>query len=501
MAQTILAFDLGTSGTKASLFDISGRVIASATAAYDTAYVHPNWAEQNAEDWWRAVCSTSHDLLAQPGVHADQIAVIALCGHMMGVLAVDEHGQPLRSSIIWADQRAIEETNAMRAACGDEAIYRQTGHRLSSAYCGAKMLWIHNHQPEVYARTRYFLQVKDYIGYRLSGTFATDYSDASGTHLFDLVAHRWSNELIQAVGLDADRLPPVYPSSQVIGEVTSSAARATGLPAGIPVVIGGGDGACATVGAGAVVAGDAYTYIGSSAWVAAASSAPVFDPGQRTVTFAHLDPALYCPLGAMQSAGASYAWLSKTLHGSSDELDAAVSDSPVGANALLFLPYLMGERAPYWNPLARGTFVGLTLSHTRGDLTRAVLEGVAMNLWSILRVLIEQSVPIGQIRFIGGGAQSVVWRQILADVFGLPVLIPELLAEATAWGAAVAGGVGVGLFKGFDAARQHTTVAATIQPNPRAVERYAALYELFGQTYQALVPVYDGLAAFGTKLG
>ncbi len=497
MTKTILAFDLGTSGTKASLFDLQGRVIASATASYETAYPHPTWAEQNADDWWRAVCTTSRELLGQPGVRAENIAVIALCGHMMGVLPVDERGQPLRPSIIWADQRATHETELMRAVCGDSAIYQQTGHRLSPAYCAAKMLWIKHHEPDIYARTRYFLQVKDYIAYRLSGVFATDYSDASGTHLFDLAERCWSQDLIAALSLDADQLPPVFPSAQVIGQVTSEAARVTGLRAGIPIVIGGGDGSCATVGAGAVVSGDAYVYIGSSAWVCAATDQPLLDPGQRIVTFAHLDTKLYCPLGAMQSAGAAYAWLSKTLQGDSTELDAAVVNSSIGANALLFLPFMMGERAPLWNPMARGVFLGLTPSHTRGDLTRAVLEGVALNLCSILKVLTSQGVAVEQIRFIGGGAQSSVWRQILADVFGIPILIPELLSEATAWGAAVAGGVGMGLFKNFDAARQHTNIAATIEPDLRAVRRYAELHKLFGQTYQALIPIYEGLAKFG----
>lgn len=496
MAPYILAHDLGTSGNKASLFDVEGRVVASAAAAYETAYPQPNRAEQNAADWWRAVWTTSKAILAQPGIRADQIAVIALSGHMMGILPVDESGVPLRSSIIWADQRATQEAEAIKATCDEAVIYRRTGHLVSPAYCGAKMLWVKNHQPELYAQTRCFLQVKDYIAYRLTGVLATDYSDASGTNLFDLDRRAWASDLIAAMGLDEERLPPAYPSTAVIGEITRSAAQETGLRVGTPVVIGGGDGASATVGAGAVESGDAYTYIGSSAWVGAASGHPVYEPAQRTVTFAHLDPTLYCPLGAMQSAGAAYSWLSQTLCGQSAELDPAAAQSPIGANALLFLPYLMGERSPYWNPLARGTFIGLTLSHNRGDLTRAVLEGVAMNLRIILEALTAQGVPIQRMRLIGGGAQSLVWRQILADVFGIPVLIPDLLAEATAWGAAVAGGVGVGLFSGFDAARRHTQIAATIEPDRRAHERYAELYALFQQTYQALVPIYSGLTRF-----
>ena len=499
--QYILAHDLGTTGNKATLFDAAnGKAVGSAFGAYETAYPRPNWAEQDPGDWWHAVRGSTHELLAASGIAQGDIAVLSFSGMMMGALPVDAAGVPLRSSIIWADQRATYEAKFLADCCDAEEVYRRTGHRAGASYTAAKMLWIQRQQPELYASTHQFLQAKDYAAYKLTGVFATDYSDASGTNLYDLERRDWAVDMIEALGLDPGKLPPVHPSTAVIGHVTPEAAAATGLLAGTPVVIGGGDGGCATVGAGSVSPGDAYNYIGSSSWIAVTAKQPLYDPRMRTFTFAHLDPELYFPTGTMQSAGGSYDWLERLLRGEGeeklyDELGAAAAGVGPGAKGLLFLPYLIGERSPHWNPLARGVFVGLSMAHGRAEMARAVLEGVAFNLKIILDAFLEQGAAIEAMRLIGGGARSPLWRQILADIYELPILRPALLAEATSLGAAIAGGVGVGLYPDFSVAHQFVQVEEAEQPDKAHQERYTALYELFQQSYVALEPIFEQLGA------
>ncbi|MHB1293697.1 MAG: xylulokinase [Anaerolineae bacterium] len=501
MPSLILAHDLGTTGDKASLFSAEGELLAGAFEPYATAYPRPGWAEQDPADYWRAVCASTGRLLAGVGLwSARDIAVVSFSGQMMGCLPIDRAGRPLRTSIIWADQRAEGEAAILAERVGRERVYALTGHRAGPNYTAAKMLWLRAHQPDLWAQTWIVLQAKDYVAYRLTGQAATDYSDASGTNLFDLAARRWSQEILDALELDPALLPPAVPSATVIGEVTPEAAKATGLAAGTPVVIGGGDGACATVGAGVVNPADAYNYIGSSSWISFVSRTPLCDPAQRTFTFAHLDPDYLFPTGTMQCAGGSYDWLERLLRGEGEErllaqLDAQAATVAPGAHGLFFLPYLIGERSPHWNPRARGAFVGLSMTHGRAEMARAALEGVAFNLRIILDAFRQQGAPIQALRLIGGGARSAVWRQILADVFNLPILRPKLLAEATSLGAAVAGGVGVGLFADYGVAARLVEVTPGEEPNAGAAARYDALYEVFQQVYQQLAPVYERIAA------
>jgi xylulokinase len=500
MAELILAHDLGTTGNKASLFDSSGHLVASAFVAYETYYPHPGWAEQNAADWWRATCQSTQQLLGTCGRAAGEIGVVSFSGEMMGCTAVDAAGRPLRTSIIWADQRAERQARMLAECVGRDRVYQITGHRASSNYTAAKAVWLREQEPEVYAQTHKILQAKDYVAYRLTGRYATDYSDASGTNLFDLRQRRWSTEILDALELGPDLLPAALPSSTVIGTVTRTAAQESGLAAGTPVAIGGGDGACATAGAGVVQPADAYNYIGSSSWISFVSRDPLYDPQQRTFTFAHLDPEYVFPTGTMQCAGGSYDWLERLLRGDGDErlyaeMEALASVIEPGARGLFFLPYLIGERSPHWNPHARGAFVGLTMAHGRGEMARAVLEGVAFNLRIILDAFRDQGAHISALRLIGGGARSPLWRQVLADVFGLPVLRPQLLVEATSLGAAIAGGVGVGLFPDYRIAEELVQVEPGEAPQPTAVTRYEELYGLFRETYEALARIYDQIAA------
>jgi xylulokinase len=492
----ILAHDLGTTGNKANLFNESGALIASHTEHYEVSYPHPAWAEQDADAWWRAVAKSTQALLAKMPEAKDAIAAVSFSGQMMGVVPVDVQGNALRSCIIWADQRAVQEADDFVARCGADAIYTSTGHRASAAYTAAKMLWLKRHQPEIYAATHKFLFAKDYCVLKLTsdgigGEAVTDYSDASGSTLFDLASRRWRADFLDALELDEGKLPDAVASQSVVGSVTQSAAAQTGLHAGTPVVIGGGDGACATIGAGCIEPGEAYCVLGTSSWIAMTTYAPILDAQKRTFTFHNLPANAYMPTGTMQTACASRDWLIRVL--GAEVPDDAIARVSAGAQGLMFLPYLIGERSPWWNPKARGAFVGLSMVHDKAEMARAVLEGVAFNLKIILETFKEGGASIPTIRLIGGGAQSQVWQQILADVWNMPIHLPELLSEATSWGAAVAGGVGVGLYPGWEIAKAQTRTGRVVEPNPHNTARYAEHYALFKQTYLALEPVYNKL--------
>mgnify|MGYP005839756069 FL=1 len=488
----ILAHDLGTSGNKATLFDAQGHLVNSAFAPYDTAYPRPNWAEQNPQSWWEAVCSTSQKLLASSNISANKIAAIGFSGMMMGCLPVAADGAPLRSCIIWADQRAQEEAAFVAGRCGADEVYLRCGHRTSPAYCAPKILWVRNHQPDIYARAAKFLVPKDYIVHRLTGEFATDYSDASGTLLFDLTARRWHQPFLDALGLSADQLPTPYSSNTVVGHVTPHAARESGLAPGTPVVIGGGDGSCAGVAAGVIEPGTAYCVIGTSAWISVSTLTPAPDPQQRTMTFHHVHPERYAPMGVMQLAGGARDWAWKTLSDGDFDLDVAAAAVEPGAEGLIFLPYLMGERSPWWDPQARGAFVGLSMQHNKPQMARAVLEGVAFGLRQILDSLREQTPDIDALRLIGGGGKSRLWPQILADIFGTPIHMLELTGEATSWGAAVAAGVGVSLYD-WSIAAERSQVVRIIEPIAANRPRYEVLLERFTESYLALKPVFGRL--------
>ena len=499
----ILAHDLGTTGDKATLFDSLGGARASSFSGYETQYPQPNWAEQNPLDWWRAVCLTTRQLLSSSGISPEAVACVTFSGQMQGCVLVNRQSQPLRSAIIWADTRAVDEARRLVERIGMQAAYRIMGHRLSASYSAAKLLWVRDHQPELFKSTYKMLQAKDFVVARLTGRFVTDYSDASVTNLYDLEAHDWSPVLLDAAGLERDLLPELHASTDVAGEAMPDPAAEIGLLPGTPVVIGGGDGACAAAGAGVVDEGSAYNYLGSSAWIGIATPRPVYDPQMRTLTLAALDPKMYAPLGVMQAAGGSYQWLRDTfclpekeaaarLGASAYELmDRLAEQAPPGAGDLLFLPYLLGERSPRWDEKARGAFFGLSMSHGRPEIVRAVLEGVTYNLRVILEAFLQQGVSISAMRVIGGGAKSTTWRQLMADIYGLPVQSPALLAEATSFGAALAGGIGVGLYKSFDLARELTPVVATALPNPTPKPVYDRMYALFNRAYETFKPLYE----------
>ncbi|MDR1744504.1 MAG: FGGY-family carbohydrate kinase, partial [Planctomycetota bacterium] len=404
MSRLLLAHDLGTTGNKATIFSEEGELIDSVSHEYPTEYAPGGFVEQDPDHWWESVRATTQKLMAShdPG----SVAAISFSGQMMGCLCVDKNGVPLRKHILYSDQRSTAQEKAFREKGGADAIYRITGHRASASYGATKLMWVRDNQPDIYKKTHRMLNAKDYITFRLTGRMIAEPTDASSTNLYDLVKGDWSDDLVAAAGIRRDVLPEIIPSIGVVGELTRETAEAIGLRPGIPVVAGAGDGMAAGVGAGSVAPGLTYNYLGSSSWIATTSATPLYDPAQRTFTWAHAVPGMFHPTGTMQTAAGSYAWLKREIcHEEAARAEAAgksayafmnetaAAASP-GCNGLLYLPYLLGERSPRWNPLARGGFVGLTMTHTRGDVARSVLEGVSMNLAVILNIFREQGMRV-----------------------------------------------------------------------------------------------------------
>ena len=504
----ILAHDLGTSGNKATLYAADGSAHGSVFASYETRFFNGCWAEQDPEDWWKAVCISTRQLLEMSGVAPRDVAAVALSGQMMGCTPVDAEGRALRPSMLYCDQRATAEADAILSRMPLADFYRIVGHRASASYTLEKLMWLRANEPEVFAKTAKTLCAKDYVNFRLSGRMATDYSDASGTNAFDINAFKWSDEVLSCAGIPKDLFPEALPSTTILGGLLPDAAAAAGLVAGTPVAVGGGDGSAAGVGVGCVRPGSAYNCMGSSSWIALTAKEPVVDPGMRTMNWAHCVPGCLHPSGTMQTAGSSFKWLAEQLCAEEAAeaartgvskyalIDAKAATSPAGANGVLFLPYMLGERTPWWNPDARGAFIGLNLATKRPDMLRAVLEGVAMNLGYIVDIFRDGGVSFdGGLRIIGGGAQSRVLRQILADACGCPVHTLQSTAEATSMGAAVIGGVACGMFRGFDVVDDLLKTSETVSPDPARVEFYRGRTKVLAKAYKSLVGVYADLAA------
>jgi xylulokinase len=512
MTRYLLAHDLGTSGNKATLFTEFGELVGSTISSYDTHYFNVNWAEQNPQDWWQAVCVSTQELLAKSSIDPQAIAAVSFSGHMMGCLCVDQDGNPLRPHILWADMRAQLQASQILAQIPAERFYKIVGHRCSASYSLAKFMWVRDNEPEIFARTYKMIHAKDWLVFKLTGVILSEFSDASGTNALDITTLNWSDEIIRASGISRDKFPDLVPSTHIAGGVTTEAAIATGLAEGTPVVMGGGDGLCGTVGAGCTREGIVHTCLGSSSWVSFATNKPLFDQQQRTFNWVHMIPGMYCPCGTMQTAGSSVSWLKREIATLETEqakqsgvsayelMYEQMAEAPAGSNGVIFLPYLLGERAPRWNADAKGSFLGIKMESTRGDIMRSVLEGVAMNLGIIIDIYREYGYPVSEMVLIGGGAKNDLWCQILADVWNAAVHRLNFLDEATSMGAAVSAGVGVGIYKDFSAIEQYIAVAKSYEPDRQTVDIYKEIKTIFDQAYQALLPVFPELSKLGKKI-
>lgn len=490
----LLAHDLGTSGDKATLFTHDGQLLKSAVTAYPCHYFDGNRAEQDPRDWYDAVCRSTRTLLE--GIDPAEVAGVSFSGHMMGAVLLDKGGELLRPAIIWADQRAAAEQRQLSERVGDGTFYAITGNRNNPTNSIAKIMWVQDNEP-CGARIAKALNSKDYIIYCLTGALGTDYSDASGTGAFDLGSFSWSREILVAAGVSPDIMPELQPSTALAGHVTSEAAQLTGLLEGTPVYRGCGDGTAASVGAGMHADGEGYCCLGSSAWVCCKSSTPLLDTRMQTFNLAGIDRGIVYPIGTMQAAGLSYNWMRDNLCGLENaeggdvysRINRQIAQAPPGANGVLYLPYLLGERSPWWDDRLRGAFLGLTKETAHADLLRAVMEGVCLNLRLILEVL-RQRHPLRELRVIGGCAKEPLWQQILANVLDVTILQQGYPEEACSLGAAVIAGIGAGLFDGPEAIDRFVHVERTSEPDPATVTAYEPIRDRFAASYTRLVGLF-----------
>jgi xylulokinase len=485
-----LGIDTGTSGTKAVLIDETGSLLASITQEYELSTPHPQWAEQHPDtDWWEAAQIVIRAVLAKAGVSGDQIGGIGLTGQMHGSVFLDKAGKVLRPALLWCDARTgVECAEITEAIGGTKKLYETIGQPVFTSFTAPKIVWLRKHEPQVYARVAQVLLPKDYIRYKLTGEYATEVSDASGTSLLDVRKRDWSPAMLSALDIPRDWLPRVYESPEVSGKITAEAAAVTGLKAGTPVVGGGGDQAAGGVGTGTVETGRVSSALGTSGVVFAHSAEPFFDPEMRIQTFCHAVPGAWHLMGCMLSSGGSLRWYRDTFAPgeSYDAITSGAATAPAGCEGLQFLPYLTGERTPYPDPDSRGVFFGATLRNTRDWFARAVLEGVAYSFKDAFRLLEEIGVPVSEVRASGGGAKSAFWLQILADVIGQPHRLLNV-DEGPAFGAALLAGVGTGAF-----ATVPEACAATIKPTSETKPNadtgaiYNKYYPLYRELYPAL---------------
>ena len=495
----VLGIDASTTATKAILVGEDGTVRGTGTAEYSYDIPRPLWSEQDPRLWWdgtqaaiRAALGSAGEGGGAAGVRADEVVAVGLTGQMHGLVLLDVAGEVLRPAILWNDQRTAAECDAIRDAVGAERLIAVTGNDALTGFTAPKLVWVRDHESDVWARVAHVLLPKDYVRLRLTGQYAMDKADGSGTILFDLAARDWSAEMLAALGIDPAWMPPTYEGPDVTGVVTEAAAAATGLRAGTPVVAGGGDQSANAVGVGVVSSGTMALSLGTSGVVFAATDAPIHEPRGRVHAFCHAVPGRWCMMSVMLSAAGSLRWFRDAVAPDvpfSDLVEPA-AEVPPGSDGLFFLPYLTGERSPYPDPLARGAFIGLTVGHDRRHLTRAVLEGVAFGLRDGLDLMTDAGMPApGQFRVSGGGTASPTWRQILADVLGAELATVNT-TEGAAYGAALLAAVGAGWFQSVEAAAQALVTATPVASPGLAAPAYVERHALYREFYPALKGLY-----------
>jgi xylulokinase len=485
----IISYDLGTGGSKASLFDADGTCLAFTFVPYDTLYPDTGWHEQRPEDWWNAIVRSTRELLARKIVAASDIACLAISGQSLGVVPVDRDGRLLRDATpIWSDTRASRQAEAFFRRVDRESWYMTTGNGFPpECYSLFKVMWYRDNEPTMFARVHRVIGSKDYINLRLTGRIATDFSYASGSGAYGLLDWAYKPDFIAASGLPAELFPGIVPSTEILGTLTQEAADALGLPRSVRVACGGVDNSCMALGARNTVEGSVYTSLGSSCWIAVSSKKPVLDFKDRPYVFTHVVPGLFTSAVSIFSGGNSFRWIRDILFGGPtvdgrdayevmNEMAAAV---PIGANKLLFNPSLAGGGTQEASPNIRGAFAGIDLRHGRAEMVRAGMEGIAMNLGAVLGVL-RRYVPLaGEMLMVGGGSKSPLWRQIFADVYRMDIVKTSVDQDAASLGAAAVAAVGAGLWKDFSRVNDAHRVVSTEKPIPANAAKYAKLMPAF----------------------
>lgn len=504
----LLGIDIGTSGTKTLICDEDGRVLATAVAEHPIYSPKPGWSEQDPRDWWKATCTATRAVLKKAKVKGGDIGGIGLSGQMHGSVFLADGTKPLRRALLWNDQRTGRQCDEITAkAGGREKLIELVANPALTGFTAPKILWVRENEPKIYSRTKHVLLPKDYIRLCMTGEYATEVSDASGTLLLDVVNRRWSDRLLSILQIDPALMPRVHESYEVTGRLTREAAGELGLAEGIPVVGGGGDQAAGAVGNGIVTAGIVSATLGTSGVVFAHADQPTRDPKGRVHTMCHAVPGKWCVFGCMLSAGGSFQWFRNNLAQTEVEqarkkkidpyelLVREAESAPAGSEGLFFLPYLTGERCPHPDPNARGGWIGLTARTTRAMMIRALLEGVTFGMRDALQIMQEMKIPVSQVRASGGGARSAFWRQLQADIYRQPIVLTNA-GEGPAYGVALLAGVGTGVWGSVEeACTASIKVATRIRPKAKA----AALYEKHYAVYRKLY--FDLQARFGEIAG
>jgi xylulokinase len=488
----VAGIDVGTSGVKCIIIDESGKVLSSCTENYPLYTPQAGWSEQKPEEWWEATRKAMKDAVAKSGVDSKAVVGLGFSGQMHGLVMLDKQDNVIRPAILWNDQRTEAEcTEIIRAAGGLDGLLGYTNNTMLTGFTGGKILWVKKNEPANYAKMDSFLMPKDYIRFRLTGEKATEVSDASGTGLFDVEKRKWSDPLIELLGYPKSIFPKCYESDEVAGRITARAAQETGLAEGMPVYAGGGDAVIQTTGMGIVKEGTIGIIIGTSGIVSMSLDSFGKNEGGKLQFFCNNDKNKWQAFGCQLSSGGSLEWFKNAMYEeevSMKQIDRQAIASPAGAKNLLFLPYLTGERCPHPDPYAKGVFFGLTLLHNKGDMARAVMEGVTFGLREMFELILKSNPKLKPREVIssGGGSRSPLWRQIQADIFDLPVKTLTGAAEGGAYGAAIVAGVGAGIWENIEKAAEVLKVETTTEPIKENAAVYRRLFGIYQELYEDL---------------
>ena len=504
----LIGLDIGTTGVKAIMINRDGKVLATDFQEYPLYFPRPGWAEQNPEDWWNATIKSIKNLMGKARVKPDSIKGLSFSGQMHGLICLDKNYKVIRPAILWCDVRTTPQCKKITEIVGKEKLLKLVSNPALEGFTLPKLIWVRDNELQNYVKIKKILLPKDYIRFKMTGKIGIDISDAAGTLMLNVVKRKWSDELLKILKIDKGILPDVYESIDVAGEITDEVAKLTGLAIGTKIVFGGADNTCSAVGNGIIKVGLVSSSIGSSGVVLAPAEKVKLEKEGRIHTFNHSVPNLWYFMGVMLSAGISYRWFRDTFGEIEKEiekkrgidaynsLNKLAEKVPVGSEGLIFLPYLNGERTPHQDGYAKGVFFGITPRHTKGHFVRAILEGVVYGLRDSLEIIKEMSVPIKQIRLTGGGAKSLLWRQIQADIFNHPVVTINV-DEGPAFGAAIIAGVGVGVYKSFSEATDNIIkVSNQIEP----IKKNVKIYDEFYQIYKSLYPELKGSFCEVSKL-
>ncbi|RLE63508.1 MAG: xylulokinase [Thermoprotei archaeon] len=497
----IIAYDVGTGGVKAAIVDLEGKVLATTYREFNLYYPRPGWVEQKPEEWWEGFVETTKEVLKISKIPPESILAVAPSGQMLNLLPVDKNGNPLRPAISWLDVRTVKQAEWLEQYA--KMIYNITGGYPSAKDIIARVLWLKENEPQIFEKAYKLIDCKDFIDFKLTGNFVTDWNNASMYVLFDIRKREWSKEVCDLIGLPIEKLPEPHPSTDVIGEVTDKAAKETGLKGGTPVIATGGDIASAAVGAGATAHKSTHLSLGTATWIGILTKDVVLDPQMRFVLCCSSDPSKWLIWGEMETGGGAFRWFRDTLGleekkeavkigiSAYDLLSNQAEKVPPGSDGLIFTPWMSGERCPINDAYVRGAFIGLKLGHTKAHMVRAVMEGVAFHIRWIIDVVEEASgFKIEYINAIGGGAQNKLWMQIFADITGKIMRVVEFPLEAGAVGAAFTAAVGLGVYKNFEEIEKLVPIKNEYTPIEENAQKYEKIYEIFTDIYYSLKETY-----------